>query len=391
MTSSYIAVLICALLMNAPFSAAFHQSRKKESSQQPRSGSILHRLRGGGDVNDSDGANEISADPPASSQDVSKTMYNKQATNWVRTEPRCLSDFTGRPVVFGMLADELSTGDKTVLDVGCGEGYCARKVVELGAARVVGCDISQGMIDSARETAGNDERFRFYVSDAGNLLHCLEENSDDVGVRSDEFDVAIAVFLFNYLTSHDMEEVICQIYRALKSGGTFVFSVPHPSMIYAHDADSVFHLNSEGKGYYSARNEKILGQISTIDGTKLNVMSVHKTLGDYIRAIGNAGFQILDIREAGVTEEHMALHPEFFRSVQDRPLVSEIIAPHLCPTDSMFVHLHFYQLTDSITLTASRLQAKETIKYRVLSLNYFKPEDSIKLVPLPMAVFIFVL
>ena len=381
MTSSYIAVLICALLMNAPFSAAFHQSRKKESSQQPRSGSILHRLRGGGDVNDSNGATEISADPPASSQDVSKTMYNKQATNWVRTEPRCLSDFTGRPVVFGMLADELSTGDKTVLDVGCGEGYCARKVVELGAARVVGCDISQGMIDSARETAGNDERFRFYVSDAGNLLHCLEENSDDVGVRSDEFDVAIAVFLFNYLTSHDMEEVICQIHRALKSGGTFVFSVPHPSMIYAHDADSVFHLNSEGKGYYSARNEKILGQISTIDGTKLNVMSVHKTLGDYIRAIGNAGFQILDIREAGVTEDHMALHPDFFRSVQDRPLVSEIIA------------LHFFALlsTHSLYFSASRLQAKETIKYRVLSLNYFKPEDSIKLVPLPMAVFIFVL
>ncbi|EJK76304.1 hypothetical protein THAOC_01940, partial [Thalassiosira oceanica] len=60
--------------------------------------------------------------------------------------------------------------------------------------------------------------------------------------------------------------------------------------------------------------------ISTIDGTKLNVMSVHKTLGDYVQAISKAGFQILDIREAGVTEEHMALHPEFFRSVQDRPL-----------------------------------------------------------------------
>merc|ERR1719491_1733011 len=42
------------------------------------------------------------------SSDISKTMYNKQATNWVRTEPRCLSDFTGRPVVFEMLSTELS-------------------------------------------------------------------------------------------------------------------------------------------------------------------------------------------------------------------------------------------------------------------------------------------
>ena len=91
-------------------------------------------------------------------------------------------------------------------------------------------------------------------------------------------------------------------------------------MILCHDKNAVFHLNSEGKGYFSSRNEKILGQISTIDGTKLNVMCVHKTVGDYINAINAAGFQIVDIQEAGVTEEHLALHPEFFRSVQDRPL-----------------------------------------------------------------------
>eukprot|EP00985_Skeletonema_marinoi_P016501 scaffold8893_cov73-Skeletonema_marinoi.AAC.1 len=71
-------------------------------------------------------------------------MYNKQASNWVRTEPRCLSDFTGRPVVFEMLEDVLKaqhdgsdSKGKVVLDIGCGEGYCARKVIEMGASKVI--------------------------------------------------------------------------------------------------------------------------------------------------------------------------------------------------------------------------------------------------------------
>lgn len=47
---------------------------------------------------------------------VSQKMYNKQATNWVRTKPRCLSDFTGRPVIFSML--EKYTQNATILDIG---------------------------------------------------------------------------------------------------------------------------------------------------------------------------------------------------------------------------------------------------------------------------------
>lgn len=228
-----------------------------------------------------------------------------------------------------MLAELLQQDDgedgsgKVVLDVGCGEGYCARKAVELGATRVVGCDISEEMIASARDVADGDDRFRYFACPAGDLMRELQTRADELGIAgspSGAFDVAIAVFLFNYLTSFDMEDAVAQVYQALKPGGTFIFSVPHPSMIYCHDEDAVFHLDSAGKGYYSARNEKLLGRISTVDGTWLNVMSVHKTLGDYVSAIRAAGFEILDISEAGVTEEHMKLHPEFFKSVYDRPL-----------------------------------------------------------------------
>eukprot|EP00566_Odontella_aurita_P020921 CAMPEP_0113572204 /NCGR_PEP_ID=MMETSP0015_2-20120614/25968_1 /TAXON_ID=2838 /ORGANISM="Odontella" /LENGTH=359 /DNA_ID=CAMNT_0000475217 /DNA_START=84 /DNA_END=1160 /DNA_ORIENTATION=- /assembly_acc=CAM_ASM_000160 len=269
-----------------------------------------------GDTGDSTGL--------STGQETSRKMYDAQSTRWVRTEPRCLSDFTGRPVVFSLLEPHVSGGGATsVLDVGCGEGYCARKVVEMGASRVVGVDISEGMVESARAVSDGDDRFRYYAASCSDLVKTLWDRRDDLGLRGPaegSMDVAMAVFLFNYLTTDETGEAMRQIHSALKPGGTFVFSVPHPSMIYCHDPSSVFHLRSEGKGYFSSRDERILGQICTLDGEKLNIMSVHKTLGDYMDCIRGAGFEIIDIREAGVTEGHMKLHPEFFESVQDRPL-----------------------------------------------------------------------
>ncbi|KAL7498766.1 hypothetical protein ACHAWT_008776 [Skeletonema menzelii] len=345
MFSSLPATILTLLLLftHHPASEAFRpSSKKKKNGCSPLIRDQLHLLRSGGDAlgnntkvpNDADtqSSNDVEIiDANVNGDDgatKSRKMYNKQASNWVRTEPRCLSDFTGRPVVFGMLEDVIKRQDgsdskgSVVLDIGCGEGYCARKVIDMGASKVIGSDISKEMIACALNTAGGDDRFKYYEAVAGNLLKGLNDNRDYLGIDSAEaaFDVAIAVFLFNYLTTNEMEEVILQTYQALKPGGTFIFSVPHPSMIFCHDKGAIFHLDSENKGYYSSRNEKITGIITTIDGTTLNIMSVHKTLSDYIKAIFSSGFEIVDIQEAGVTEEHMKLHPDFFESVKDRPL-----------------------------------------------------------------------
>lgn len=278
---------------------------------------------------DSGSQEEISTTPQQEGE-ASRAMYNAQATKWVRTEPRCLSDFTGRPVVFSFLEPHIPGA--TVLDVGCGEGYCARKVLEMGAERVIGSDISEEMVRSASATAaamGQGDALSFYAAPCSELLAGLAVKKEGLGIGGDSvegsMDVAIAVFLFNYLTSGEMEDAMRQIHTALKPGGVFVFSVPHPSMIYSHGGDddasfSAFRLKTKGKGYFSSRNEKILGTICTINKEELNVMSVHKTINDYMSAINSVGFEIVDIREAGVTEEHMQLNPAFFGSVEDRAL-----------------------------------------------------------------------
>jgi 2-polyprenyl-3-methyl-5-hydroxy-6-metoxy-1,4-benzoquinol methylase len=56
--------------------------------------------------------------------------------------------------------------DKTVLDVGCGSGRYCFAYAERGAARVVGIDFAQGMIDLANDNArrlGVADRCEFYT------------------------------------------------------------------------------------------------------------------------------------------------------------------------------------------------------------------------------------
>ena len=66
-------------------------------------------------------------------------LYETNSQQWVRKEPSCLSDFTARPAVFDLCEP---VKDAIILDLGCGEGYCARELMGRGARKVIGVDIS---------------------------------------------------------------------------------------------------------------------------------------------------------------------------------------------------------------------------------------------------------
>jgi len=252
------------------------------------------------------------------------SMYDAQAKKWTRREPNCLSDYTGRPVVFEVLKDEVP--GKRVLDIGCGEGYCAREVRRLGAKHVVGLDVSQEMVAAAQaeEKANPMGNLNYLAGDACYVKETVLHHAPSMGlIMEDEtgiFDVAMAVFLFNYVTLKDMSHIMTETFQLLKPNGTFVFSVPHPllTVMGKNGADSRFHFKCGG--YFSSRDVVLDGEIMTRDGKKLNVRNVHKTVEDYISVLAEAGFDILEIREAAVRAEHLELDREFFSPVQDRPL-----------------------------------------------------------------------
>lgn len=123
--------------------------------------------------------------------------------------------------VFSEIPDHLELlGDlhgRSVLDLACGEGCYTRLIKRAGAHRVVGVDVSAGMIALAREQeAGSPLGVEYLVSPA-----------EEVGAIG-PFDVVSAAFLLNYAPSRSGLDAMARAIAAnLKPGGRFVATNGH--------------------------------------------------------------------------------------------------------------------------------------------------------------------
>jgi ubiquinone/menaquinone biosynthesis C-methylase UbiE len=241
------------------------------------------------------------------SKEITKNIYDKHAQSWMREKPNSMSDFTGRPPVFELCGDV--TG-KEIVDIGCGEGYCSRVLKKKGAKSLEGIDISPEMIKLAK----NQNRSELSNFQVGDITQMPYENSS--------FDLALGMFVYNYLNIDQMTQSFKEVYRILKSEGSFVFAVPHPAFPFIkNNLAPPFFFEFNNKGYFSARDSRNFGQISCIDKQTLPVQMVHKLFEDYISSLKESGFvKIPIIKELGVTKEHLSAHPEFFEPVKDLPL-----------------------------------------------------------------------
>jgi ubiquinone/menaquinone biosynthesis C-methylase UbiE len=238
-----------------------------------------------------------------------QTLYNHTASQWVRGEPSSLSDFTARPAILELCEP---VAGLRMLDLGCGEGYCSRALRQRGAKEVYGMDLSEGMIEAARSQEAEEQLGIHY--EVGCATH-LNQFADG------EFDLVVAVFLFNYLTVTQTQSCMAEVARVLRPGGRFVFSVPHPAFPYMRQADYPFYFQVKGAGYFSKRDQQFPGRIWKRDGSWLEVQLVHKTLQDYFESLQLAGFTTMPVlQELHVTPEHVALDESFFKPLVDYPL-----------------------------------------------------------------------
>src|SRR5262245_12457695 len=116
----------------------------------------------------------------------------------------------------------------SVLDLACGEGYYTRELRHRGAARVLGVDLSEGMIRLAQEEEKRSPLgIEYVVGNARNF---------DGGQR---FDLVVAAYLLNYAsTKEELGEMCAAVARALRPGGHFVTVNNNPEQEPAHFAAS---------------------------------------------------------------------------------------------------------------------------------------------------------
>ena len=101
-----------------------------------------------------------------------------------------------------------------MLDLGCGYGWHCEYAVTHGAKSVIGIDISERMLQIAKEKYSHT------------CVQYRKQAMEDLDFEEASFDVVISSLAFHYVK--DFDTLANHISKWLIPGGSFVFSVEHP-------------------------------------------------------------------------------------------------------------------------------------------------------------------
>ncbi|MFG6178782.1 class I SAM-dependent methyltransferase [Halomonas sp. THAF12] len=149
----------------------------------------------------------------------------------------------------------------SVLDFGCGSGFYTRLLKQHGAKKVVGYDISSGMVDYARR---REEKEQYGIT--------YTDNKDSI--PSNHFDLVISVYILPYARNHKELVDLCQaMISPLKTGGRLITLPLHPN----------YSLTSS---YYRPYGFDLISSNSTprTDETPLQLHLCHPPYDDFVTA-----------------------------------------------------------------------------------------------------------
>jgi ubiquinone/menaquinone biosynthesis C-methylase UbiE len=183
---------------------------------------------------------------------------------------------------------------KSVLDLACGEGFYTRLLRQKGAARVVGVDMSAGMIDLARQQEARRSLGIEYVHQDVKNLH-LEET----------FDLVFAAYLLNYAQTEDELLSMCQaIARHLKPGGRFVSINNNPD--YTGATDSMRKYGFTRAATAAVEGTPVPWEFFLEDGTSFEITNYYLSIAAHERAFAQAGLRDLRWHQPRVAPKGLA-------------------------------------------------------------------------------------
>lgn len=171
---------------------------------------------------------------------------------------------------------------KRILDLGCGYGWHCKYAVECGAEQVLGIDLSEKMIDAAKEK-NMDHKITYQVCGV-----------DDYDYPIASYDCVISNLVLHYIA--DIGAIFRNIYRTLRANGVFLLNMEHPVFTAGVNQDWIY--DSDGKPQYwpvdnyfysGERVTHFLGQA---------VPKQHHTLSQILMGLINAGFRLEAVEEA---------------------------------------------------------------------------------------------
>jgi SAM-dependent methyltransferase len=193
--------------------------------------------------------------------------------------------------------------DKNVLDLGCGYGWHCLYAREMHARSVLGIDLSEKMLERAREMAHDP------------AIEYRRLAIEDIDFNAGQFDVVISSLALHYVERFDL---VCQkIQHCLVPGGTFVLSVEHP--MFTARAEQDWHYGPQGERLHwpvDNYQDEGMRQARFLDD---DVVKYHRTAATYLNTLIASGFSINQISEPQPTREMLASSPEM-RDETRRPI-----------------------------------------------------------------------
>ena len=206
--------------------------------------------------------------------------YNKSSNFWTRNQKKIQSDFLCRPYVIKLLGD---VKGKSILDIGCGEGYMSRKLAQAGAS-VTGVDISTKLINSARRQVDHNKKPEYLLKSALNL-----------GRINKKFDAAISVLVYGHLNVSEMNRANLEASKKLKKNGIFILAVPHPFYQIAKPKSRWVKFSIGAANYWQERSNLTLRRV---DGEEFKVIKQYShTFSDYLNNLIEVKFIVDTIVE----------------------------------------------------------------------------------------------
>ena len=198
----------------------------------------------------------------------------------VRNSEKSFNELLEQPAIKRLLPD---VAGKAVLDLGCGFGCNCKDFAAAGATRVVGIDLSERMIEQAKQKNQLHNIAYFVMS----ML--------DMEQLNESFDLVFSSLAFHYV--EDFEKLVCSIHSILKEDGVLLFS-QEPPVVTASKTNGKHYIrkwNGEIKGYLlnNYGNMGLRKEKWVVDDVEM----YHRTFSYIINTLIRSGFAIEAVDE----------------------------------------------------------------------------------------------
>ena len=205
------------------------------------------------------------------------------------------------PIMKTMLPD---LKGKRILDLGCGNGSMSKYFIENGANYVLALDISNNMIEEAKEK-NSDKNIAYQVL-----------GMEKLSTINDKFDLVFSSLAFHYI--EDFNKLIKDINNLLNNKGILLFSQEHPTVLAPIlELGMEKRIEKNNSRYYLLNNYNENGKREFL-WNNCAVVKYHRNFECIINTLIKNNFNLLQIKESMASKEAIELVDKY-KYQKDRP------------------------------------------------------------------------